>query len=213
MSINKKLFIISISFILSIAIATAIVIFTSDYKNNDITINNAYLLEETLLTDLSLDERSYLLTPKFVIEKKLDNIGYVDAYSIERVFPNLLTITVELDEVIWCDDFFVVYDTDVVKKDKLNEEYCLNKPTVFNLPLKENNIVKSSSDYANVDKVIRELVEEVYFLDDETITFIMSDGITVYMTLSDEKTITRQLNNYFEYKVTNNTIDLRQKYC
>ncbi len=197
MRVEAKITIIILSFFAAFVVVTLAVVLTSGYKYNELEINDIGVFEEILRDDLLFDEKLFLLTPKFVVNSKLSKLGYIVDYSVQRKFPNILTINVDLDEVVWCSNELLIYDDYSVEKSTALLSQCNDIPKVVNLPNGQVNLYELVESFSQSDNLVSQLVSEIIFIDDETLSLIMSDGITVYLTIKEDRTISDYLNNYF----------------
>ncbi|XMB66187.1 FtsQ-type POTRA domain-containing protein [Mycoplasmatota bacterium zrk1] len=212
MKIEKKIGVIVVSFFLIFIFVTLFIVLTSEYKFNNISINGAQILEEKLIDDIDLENNYFLFSPKFSVNHKLSKLGYISDYTVDREFPNKLEINVEIENVLLCSNDSIVFDDYQIGRDAGLDSLCLDKPVVKNLIEMENKLFLILDSYGDIVEPVKGIIKELNFVDNETLSFNMSDGITVYLTINEDKTISDYLNNYFNYKVEDNIIDLRLKY-
>lgn|GEM_PF-4450779 len=207
LGIEKRIGYLTIAIFLVIAIISIMVILTSQYRNNNVTIIGADVFEQRLSSDLNLDDKMYILTSKSSIERKLSKLGYIGSYSVEKSSPNNVSITVTLDDVVFCSDEYLFFDDYVVNYNDNYSVYC-NCPTLIGDEAVVDSII---SEYLIINESIRSRITQVEIVDETEVHF-MIDDTQILLNLSSARKLNEYIDQFYDYSYEGDVLDLRLKY-
>lgn len=205
MHLIRKIAMVSLFFIVVSAVLTFVLALTSDYKYNRLTITGADAYRSDLIEDLSIDDNYFLLTPKVLLNYKINKLEYVNKIEVLRVLPNEVFITVTPNTPDFCDDENLYFSESSVPKSLQVDSMCLNVPKILNYS--EFDFEVFMDEYRMLESDIIDNVASVEVSSNFYI-ITMTDETVIEVYLNDFQ----KVNNYKEYKIVNQYLDLRPKY-
>ena len=174
----KKLLLFIIFII--IIIGSLYILFTSKIKNIYI-INNNLVSDKEIIKEASLEDYpSYILSPSFLLEKKILNNPYIkDVEVIKRNFKVYINI-IEYKKL-------AIYNNKILLENNNQVENIYN---IKELPILINEINTKSftSNFSKIDDNILLKISQIEYtpneVDKERYLLYMNDGNCVYITLS-----------------------------
>jgi hypothetical protein len=96
-----------LTLILTWMLSLALVLSSPDRYIDAQIVGNSFVQETT--RTLRLDERFYLLEPNFLLASRLDQLDYIQSYTIERALPNQVTLRYQVQTPLACSASTIYY--------------------------------------------------------------------------------------------------------
>jgi hypothetical protein len=199
---NKKLIVYGVGFILTSLLLSLILVLNSPNRFVQLSIRGDLLLVETQ-EELQLSNAIYLLYPDIRLQQRLNNINWIDSYSIARTLPNQLDIMISVKRPIVCNDNHLYFTKDRVLRNLDNDSLCDSVIVVLGQDVPEEAIY--SLDRLSEDD--RNLIERIEFQRNQA-TVTMRGGQTAIVYPDDFS----GLRSVAKLTPSGTVLDLRQNY-
>lgn len=189
-----------VTLILTWTLSLALVLSSPD-RLIDARMEGDAFVEETVST-LALNEKWYLLEPTFRLASRLDQLDYLESYTIERTLPNQVRLRYVVAAPLACSASTIYYATS--RFDRVgNNAVCDGV-----LELEGTNPDSLLGSLQMLSQSTRNLIERIEFQADEALV-TLKNGQQAIVYPTD----LQGLERIVRVAPTNEVIDLRRNYA
>lgn len=189
-----------LTLILSWMLSLALVLLSPE-RFIDAQIQGDSFVQETTRT-LGLNERFYLLEPTVLLASRLEQLDYIQSYTIERSLPNQVTVQYQVHSPLACSASTVYYSQSRFQR-SLTSRICVGVTELVGM---NPDVILESLQ--QLDPEIRNLIVRIEFQADEALV-TLENGQQAIVYPTD----LQGLRNIVTLTPRNEVLDLRRNYA
>lgn len=202
MVMNKTIAIVSGVFVVVVVLFSFGLSFFSPLRFVEPVYNNTPVTRE-LQDELQLEDRYFLLTSVFVMQRQIESLDYIEAVTIERQWPNTLRLRLEASVPVACSENTLFYVGDEMTKSSSNERLCQNVPYLLGDNISESLRIQLRS----LDLLLLKQIITISEASDSITVLINEVEVTMYVDQLPK------LASIVNQEISSNSIDIRANYA